>query len=43
MMEGGVKDVLLLVPEATPLEPAPALPVKKPRRALRPSPALRLH
>lgn len=41
MMEDGVKDVLLLVPEATPLEPAPA--AKKLRRALRREPSLRLH
>jgi rare lipoprotein A len=43
MMEDGVKDVLLLVPEATPLDLAPAPPVKKTRRASRPSPSLRLH
>ena len=43
MMEVGVKDVLLLVPAATALELAPALPVKKSRRALRPSPSPRLH
>lgn len=42
MMEDGVKDVLLLVPEAMSLELAPALPVKKSRRALRPSPSPRL-
>jgi rare lipoprotein A len=42
MMEDGVKDVLLLVPDATPLAPAPA--VKKARRVGRPSsPPLRLH
>ena len=43
MMENGVKEVLLLVPDATSLELAPILPVKKPRRASRASPSLRLH
>jgi rare lipoprotein A len=41
MMEDGVKDVLLLVPDAMPLESAPV--VKKVRRALRYEPSLRLH
>jgi rare lipoprotein A len=41
MMGDGVKDVVLLVPEAAPLETVPA--VRKARRALRPEPALRLH
>jgi rare lipoprotein A len=43
MMETGVRDVLLLVPDATPLELAPALPVKKARRAASREPFLRLH
>jgi rare lipoprotein A len=41
MLEDGVKDVLLLVPEATLLEPLTV--VKKARRRLRPEPSLRLH
>lgn len=43
MMENGVKEVLLLVPDSTSLELAPILPVKKARRASRPSPSLLLH
>ena len=43
MMDEGVKDVLLLVPESTPLEPAPTLSVKKTRTAPRRSPSLRLN
>jgi rare lipoprotein A len=43
MMEQGVKDVLLLVPESTPLELAPPLSGRKSRRASRRSPSLRLH
>jgi rare lipoprotein A len=41
MMDNGVKEVLLLVPDATPLEPAPV--VKKVRRAVSREPFLRLH
>jgi rare lipoprotein A len=43
MMENGVKEVLLLVPDATSGELTPTLPVKKVRRTASREPLLRLH